>query len=240
MKVSNILCVFAGISMVSSCSSSSTTPSKRVPSNKTQTSDGSGVSNSGDTLQVSPADCEGQWALAIKQQRTGMQFVYDTSVSAGGLSSSFLGENTRTVSITSATDQAISESISISGWIVQYYQALGQSVNLTFTKEKFMSACQQNQPQPIAISALNGQVTVAPPVNQTIAVAGQQIPTQLYKMTLTNVNYGGIVVSGNVDVYISARYPALPLKQVLTITNSTTVPAGTMITDQLKSSLPTL
>ena len=238
MKVSYILCVFAGISMVSSCSSSSTTPSRRAPADKTQTSDGSGVSNGGDTSQVAPADCEAQWALVIKQQRTGMQFVYDTNVSAGGLSSSFLGANTRTVSITSATDQAISESISISGWIVQYYQALGQSINLTFTKEKFMSACQHNQPQPIATSALNGQVTVAPPVNQTIAVASQQIPTQLYKMTLTNVNYGGIVVSGNVDVYISARYPALPLKQVLTITDSTTVPSGTMITDQLKSALP--
>ena len=238
MKVSYIWCVFAGISMVSSCSSSSTTPSRRAPSDKTQTSDGSGVSNGGDTSQVAPADCEAQWALVIKQQRTGMQFAYDTSVSAGVLSSSFLGENTRTVTITSATDQAISESISISGSIVSLYPTLGQPFNLTFTKEKFMSACQQNQPQPIAVSALNGQISVAPPINQTVTISGQQISAQLYKMTLTNVNYGGIVVSGNVDVYISARYPALPLKQVLTITDSTTVPAGTMITDQLKSALP--
>jgi hypothetical protein len=48
------------------------------------------------------------------------------------------------------------------------------------------------------------------------------------------------VVSGNVDVYLSLRYPALPLKQVLTITDSSMVPSGTTITDELKSSLPTL
>jgi hypothetical protein len=234
MKVSYILCVFAGISMVSSCSSSSTTPSRRAPADKTQTSNGSGVSNGGDTSQVAPADCEAQWALVIKQQHTGSQFLYDTNVSVLGL----LSKNARSVSITSASVQAITESTSLSGEAVSLYPSLGQPVSISFTKEKFMSTCQQSQPQTIAISALNGQVSVAPPVSQTLTLAGQQIPVQLYKMTLTNVKYAGIVVSGNVDVYISARYPALPLKQVLTITDSTTVPAGTMITDQLKSALP--
>lgn len=234
MKVSNILCVFAAISVVSSCSSSSTTPSKRVPSNKTQTSDGSGVSNGGDTSQVAPADCESQWAMVIKQQQAGSQFLYDTNVSVLGLSS----KNTRTVAITGATAQAITESISLSGDVVSFYPSLGQPVSLSFTKEKFMSTCQHSQPQTIAISALNGQVSVAPPVSQTLTLGGQQLPVQLYKMTLTNVTYGDLVVSGNVDVFLSPRFPALPLKQILTVTNSTMIPVGTTITDQLISALP--
>jgi hypothetical protein len=60
-------------------------------------------------------------------------------------------------------------------------------------------------------------------------------------MDLNNVTFGGMRISANVKMYVSSRYPALPLKQIMTITASPDLQIiqGASFVDTIKSPLPT-
>ncbi|NCU93893.1 MAG: hypothetical protein EBV54_07175, partial [Burkholderiaceae bacterium] len=91
---------------------------------------------------------------------------------------------------------------------------------ITLDKNKFIQACQANVPQPIAISTLGGQLVVKSKTIESLILQGQSVPVERIDMDLNNVSYGGYKITANVQMYVSDRYPALPLKQIMTITDS--------------------
>jgi len=78
-------------------------------------------------------------------------------------------------------------------------------------------------------------------VSEVLTLQGRQIPVQRVDMQLNNVSYAGYQVTASVRMYVSDRYPALPLKQNLTIIDcpSMSIINGASFVDVLKSPLPT-
>lgn len=216
------------------CSSSTkTTPAKRSAQNE-QGQDSGDANNS--NVAVEPLDCESQWALALKQQPVGAKFVYDSSLAA------IINETfERHVQITGSSPDAISQSITVmSGLIKQYVPNLAQQ-SIRLDKASFLKACQTQIPQPVAMSTLGGQVVLKGRTKEALVIQGKTIPAECVDVEVQNVTYGGYQVSARVKMYVSSRYPALPLKQILTITDSPNLSIinGASFTDTLKSALPT-
>jgi hypothetical protein len=222
----------AAFCLLSCADSTKTTSSKRKLSSteqQNQTSDGNGP--------IVSLDCESQWTLALRQQPTGAKFIYDSSVSAVIFSDEF----ERHVSITGSSQNAISQSISVTSEdVTSVVPSLNQQT-ITLDKAKFIEACQAKIPQPIAIATLGGQLVVKSKTQESLALQGQNVPVECVDMDLNNVTYGGIRISANVKMYVSSRYPALPLKQIMTITESPNLQIirGASFVDTIKSPLPT-
>jgi hypothetical protein len=184
-----------------------------------------------------PLDCESQWALALRQQPTGAKFIYDSSFSAVIFSDQF----ERHVSIKGSSQSAISQSISVTSEIVtSVVPTLNQQL-ITLDKAKFIEACQAKIPQPIAISTLGGQLVVKSKSNEMLMLQGQNVQVECIDMDLNNVSYGGYQITANVKMYVSSRFPALPLKQIMTITDSPNLQIirDASFVDTIKSPLPT-
>ena len=227
-----LVALAATCGLASCADSAKTTPSKRISGSTEQQSQGSDQNGSSPDL-----DCESQWALALRQQSTGAKFIYDSSFSASIFSDQF----ERHVSITNASQNGISQSISVTSEIVtNVVPSLNQQV-ITLDKSKFIEACQAKVPQPIAISTLGGQLVVKSKTQESLTLQGQNVPVERVDMDLNNVTYGGLRISANVKMYVSSRYPALPLKQVMTITESPNLQIirGASFVDTIKSPLPT-
>lgn len=183
-------------------------------------------------------DCEAQWARALRQQSQGAQFVYDTTLSAFIFTDRF----DRNVVITSSTQDGISQSISVTSKMIEQYVSNLKQQTVTLQKSKFLEACQKEIPQPIAIATLGGQLLVKGKSNETIMLQGKSVPTQRFDMQLNNVSYSGYQISADVKLWVSPQYPALPLKQTMTITDSPKLDLlkGASFVDSLKSPLPTV
>lgn len=180
-------------------------------------------------------DCESQWARALRQQPQGAQFVYDTSLSA------LLSERfDRNVVITSSSPEAISQSITVTSKLIEQFASSMKQQNVTLAKSKFLQACQKEIPQPIAIATLGGQLLVKGKSNDAVMLQGKSVPAQRYDMQLNNVSYSGYQISADVQLWVSSTYPALPLKQTMTITDSPKLDLikGASFVDILKSPLP--
>jgi hypothetical protein len=221
----------AAFFFVSCADSAKTTTSKRKLSStdqQNQTSDGNGLNI--------PIDCESQWALAVRQQPTGAKFIYDSSFSAVIFSDQF----ERHVSITNSAKNAISQSISVTSEIVKNVVPSLNQQTITLDKAKFIEACQVKIPQPIAISTLGGQLVVKSKSNEMLMLQGQNVQVECIDMDLNNVSYAGYQITANVKMYVSSRYPALPLKQIMTITDSPNLQIikGASFVDTIKSQLP--
>jgi hypothetical protein len=184
-----------------------------------------------------PLDCESQWALALRQQPTGAKFIYDSSFSAVIFSDQF----ERHVSIKGSSQKAISQSISVTSEIVTSVVPSLNQQTITLDKAKFIEACQAKIPQPIAISTLGGQLVVKSKSNEMLMLQGQNVQVECIDMDLNNVSYGGYQITANVKMYVSSRYPTLPLKQIMTITDSPSLQIikGASFVDTIKSPLPT-
>jgi hypothetical protein len=184
-----------------------------------------------------PLDCESQWALALRQQPTGAKFIYDSSFSAVIFSDQF----ERHVSIKGSSQSAISQSISVTSEIVTSVVPSLNQQTITLDKAKFIEACQVKIPQPIAISTLGGQLVVKSKSNEMLMLQGQNVQVECIDMDLNNVSYGGYQITANVKMYVSSRYPTLPLKQIMTITDSPNLQIirGASFVDTIKSPLPT-
>jgi hypothetical protein len=184
-----------------------------------------------------PLDCESQWALALRQQPTGAKFIYDSSFSAVIFSDQF----ERHVSIKGSSQSAISQSISVTSEIVTSVVPTLNQQTITLDKAKFIEACQVKIPQPIAISTLGGQLVVKSKSNEMLMLQGQNVQVECIDMDLNNVSYGGYQITANVKMYVSSRFPALPLKQIMTITDSPNLQIirGASFVDTIKSPLPT-
>jgi hypothetical protein len=87
---------------------------------------------------------------------------------------------------------------------------------------------------------LGGQLLVKGKFNEALILQGQSVPTQRYDMQLSNVSYGGYQISADVQLWVSSKYPALPIKQTMTITDSPKLDLikGALFIDTLKSPLP--
>jgi len=181
-------------------------------------------------------DCDAQWALASRQQAKGAQFVYDTSLAA----SIFTDRFDRNVVISSSSSEAISQTITVTSQIIQQFSSSLKQQTVTLQKSKFLQGCQKEIPQPIAIATLGGQLLVKGKFNEALTLQGKSVPTQRYDMQLSNVSYGGYQISADVQLWVSSRYPALPLKQTMTITDSPKLDLikGASFVDILKSPLP--
>lgn len=181
-------------------------------------------------------DCDAQWALATRQQPKGAQFVYDTSLAA----SIFTDRFDRNVVISSSSSEAISQTITVTSQIIQQFSSSLKQQTVTLLKSKFLQGCQKEIPQPIAIATLGGQLIVKGKSNEVVVLQGKSVPTQRYDMQLNNVSYSGYQISADVQLWVSPRYPALPLKQTMTITESPKLDLikGASFVDILKSPLP--
>jgi hypothetical protein len=222
----------AAFFFLSCADSTKTTSSKRKLSSteqQNQTSDGNGP--------IVSLDCESQWTLALRQQPTGAKFIYDSSFSEVIFSDQF----ERHVSITGSSQNAISQSISVTSEIVTSVVPTLNQQTITLDKVKFIEACQAKIPQPIAIASLGGQLVVKSKTQESLALQGQNVPVECVDMDLNNVTFGGMRISANVKMYVSSRYPALPLKQIMTITASPDLQIiqGASFVDTIKSPLPT-
>jgi hypothetical protein len=221
----------AAFFFVSCADSAKTTNSKRKSSStdqQNQTSD----QNSSNV----PVDCESQWSLALRQQPQGAKFIYDSSFSA----MIFTDQFERHVSITNSAQNAISQSISVTSEIVTNVVPSLNQQTITLDKAKFIEACQVKIPQPIAISTLGGQLVVKSKSNEMLMLQGQNVQVECIDMDLNNVSYAGYQITANVKMYVSSRYPALPLKQIMTITDSPNLQIikGASFVDTIKSQLP--
>jgi hypothetical protein len=221
----------AAFFFVSCADSAKTTTSKRKLSStdqQNQTSD----QNSSNV----PVDCESQWSLALRQQPQGAKFIYDSSFAM-----IFTDQFERHVSITGSSQKAISQSISVTSEIVTNVVPSLNQQTITLDKAKFIEACQVKIPQPIAISTLGGQLVVKSKSNEMLMLQGQNVQVECIDMDLNNVSYGGYQITANVKMYVSSRYPALPLKQIMTITDSPNLQIikGASFVDTIKSPLPT-
>ena len=218
--------------LVSCADSSKTTPAKRKANSSEQENQSSGQNGAN-----GPLDCESQWSLALRQQPTGAKFIYDSSFSAVIFSDQF----ERHVSIKGSSQSAISQSISVTSEIVTSVVPTLNQQTITLDKAKFIEACQVKIPQPIAISTLGGQLVVKSKSNEMLMLQGQNVQVECIDMDLNNVSYGGYQITANVKMYVSSRYPALPLKQIMTITDSPSLQIikGASFVDTIKSPLPT-
>lgn len=217
--------------LVSCADSSKTTPAKRKLNSGEQESQSSGQSGAN-----GPLDCESQWSLALRQQPTGSKFIYDSGFTA----SLFTDQFERHVSITNSSQAGISQAISVTSEIVTSVAPSLNQQTITLDKNKFIQACQANVPQPIAISTLGGQLVVKSKTTESLFLQGQSVPVERVDMDLNNVSYGGYQITANVKMYVSSRYPALPLKQIMTITDSPNLQIikGASFVDTIKSPLP--
>lgn len=188
-------------------------------------------SNSGATL-----DCDSQWSLALRQQPVGSTFNYDSSVSLSNYSEEFV----RSVRITSSTPDALSQTISIDNQFIRRILSGLSQQNITLPKSKFLQACQSQIAQPVAIGIPEGQFIVKSKSAQTLSIQGKVIPVDVIDMELKNASYGGFQVSATIKMFLSSSYPALPIKQILTIMDSPSVPLirGATFVDTLDSPLP--
>lgn len=223
-------------SMVLGCSSSTkTTPSKRGAQQEQN-------QDSGDSTHSNPApepiDCETQWELALRQQAVGSKFVYDSNLS---LSAMIHESFERYVTITASAQEAISQSIKVTSGLVKQFAGNLEQQTIRLDKASFLKACQTQIPQPVAMSTLGGQLVLKGRTKEALVIQGKTIPAECVDVEVQNVTYGGYQVSARVKMYVSSRYPALPLKQILTITDSPNLPIinGASFTDTLKSALPT-
>ena len=216
-----------------SCADSAKTTNSKRKSSSTDQQNQTSDQNSSNL----PLDCESQWALALRQQPTGAKFIYDSSFSAVIFSDQF----ERHVSIKGSSQSAISQSISVTSEIVTSVVPTLNQQTITLDKAKFIEACQAKIPQPIAIATLGGQLVVKMKTQESLTLQGQNVPVECVDMDLNNVTYGGIRISANVKMYVSSRYPALPLKQIMTITESPNLQIirGASFVDTIKSPLPT-
>jgi hypothetical protein len=175
--------------------------------------------------------------LALRQQPTGSKFIYDSSFTAASI---FTDQFERHVSITNSNQNGISQSISVTSEIVTNVVPSLNRQTITLDKSKFIQACQANVPQPIAIATLGGQLVVRSKTAEVLILQGQSVPVERIAMDLNNVSYGGYQITANVEMYVSSRYPALPLKQIMTITDSPNLQIikGASFVDTIKSPLP--
>ena len=225
--IATVLCC-----LISCADSSRTTPGKRKLNSSEQENQSSGQNGAN-----GPLDCESQWSLALRQQPTGSKFIYDSSFSAGSI---FTDQFERHVSITNSGQTGISQAISVTSEIVTNVVPSLNQQTITLDKNKFIQACQANVPQPIAISTLGGQLVVKSKTIESLILQGQSVPVERIDMDLNNVSYGGYKITANVQMYVSDRYPALPLKQIMTITDSPILQIikGASFLDTIKSPLP--
>jgi hypothetical protein len=181
-------------------------------------------------------DCDAQWVLATRQQPKGAQFVYDTSLTA----SIFTDRFDRNVIISSSSPDAISQTITVTSQLIQQFSSSLKQQTVTLQKSKFLQGCQKEIPQPIAIATLGGQFIVKGKSNEALVLQGNSVPAQRYDMQLNNVSYSGYQISADVQLWVSSKYPALPLKQTMTITDSPKLDIikGARFVDILKSPLP--
>jgi len=221
-------------SIVVGCSSSTkTTPSKRGAQQEQNQDSGDGTHSN---AAPEPVDCETQWELALRQQTVGSKFVYDSSLSA------MIGESfERYVTITASAPEAISQSITVTSGLVKQFAPNFEQQTIRLDKASFLKACQTQVPQPVAMSTLGGQLVLKGRTKEALVIQGRTIPAECVDVEVQNVTYGGYKVSARVKMYVSSRYPALPLKQILTITDSPSLSIinGASFTDTLKSALPT-
>jgi hypothetical protein len=218
------------VSLVACSVGQDKTASRRADSKKTNSSDPT-------TADVQPTalDCSAQWALVIKQQRSGASFNYQSDIKSPYLTKSV----TRTDRITAASDVSIERQISINDPMVT--QFIGGLANQTvlLKKDQFLSSCQNQTNQPVVTSVMGGQAMFNPPIQESLSINGKVISATKYVGQVTNVTYAGSAVSADLIVYLSPLYPALPLKQIISIKQSSlAILVGAQITDVLQPPLP--
>jgi hypothetical protein len=223
MKSQFFMYSMLSLSYLGACSSGSETQSNRSVK-KSSTDDG--------TL-----DCESQWALAVKQQPVGAVFTYTakgTKSDLGGLAIPFTHKETVTVS----SDSGISRKVEISG--LSSFGVKDTSTSVTLTREKFLQTCKSANGQPATLSALGGTISFdGTMVDETISLSGEQINAQRAKGQASDIKYGGYSGSADVVIYVSNEYPALVLKQDITIKGSSiSLANGAVLKEELSSKLP--
>ena len=233
MRAPNLYLYAISVSLLAACAGGDQSQSER-PGVKQPAGDNAAVNPSG---SQSPVNCESQWALAVKQQPKDAKFIYNTQIKASILSK----QVERVETITASSASGISRSIVINDpLITQYVKGLA-SQSLTLSKTAFTQACQKAGGQPVAISGLGGDITVKSQADDVLSLNGQQIKVKRITAQASNVKYGGYTISADVIAYIAVEYPALPLKQTITINQaSLDLLNGAVIQDQLKSALPTI
>lgn len=217
------------------CSDSSKTTTSKRQTTEAQTSNDQNGNIDGAAENL---DCEAQWARALRQQPQGAQFVYDTSLTALILTD----RSDRNVVISSSSPEAISQTITLTSQMIQQFASSLKQQTVTLHKAKFLQGCQKEIPQPIAIATLGGQLIVKGKSNEAVVLQGKSVPAQRYDLQLNNVSYSGYQISADVQLWVSSKYPALPLKQTMTITDSPKLDLikGASFVDILKSPLPTV
>jgi hypothetical protein len=236
LRYTKVMTSFLMLALAACSESSKTTPAKRQIQ-PADDADQSADQNNKNDLNNAPLDCEGQWALALRQQPQGSAFTYSSKAYVAIVTYPF----SRSVKIANTTPESLSQIISIDDSYVSGLIGGAGQQNITLQKSQFIQACQTEVPQPLAISTLVGQLVVKSKTSQVLAIQGQSIPVDVIVMDLTNVSYGGLTVSGEVTVYMSSRYPALPIKQTLSITNSSeSLLNGARLEDTLESPLPSV
>jgi hypothetical protein len=171
----------------------------------------------------------------VKQQHTGAVFTYQSQIK----SSLITKDVDRVDTITGSSDAGISRMISISDPLVTQVLSGLKSQSVSLTKQQFMTNCGSQHSQPYVASVMGGQASFNPPTDDVVALSGKSIKVKKYVGRVTNVTYAGSTISADIVAYLSPQYPALPLKQIISISESSvSIITGAQITDVLKSALP--
>jgi hypothetical protein len=181
-------------------------------------------------------DCPKLWSLAVKQQVVGAKYVYDSNIDLKYLAFPVKHQMT----ITASSDASITSQISIDDPILNSLVPGITNLTVALKKDKFIADCQKIGGQPIVVVGVEGDITVTEQVDDNVVINGQQIPAKRMKIQANNVKLGSYTVSADIVVYMSTLYPAVPLKQTITVTKSPDFSGilGAVISDELKSGLP--
>ena len=230
MKSQFFMYSMLSLSYLGACSSGSETQSNRSVK-KSSTDDGTQ-----DGSETGPVlDCESQWALAVKQQPVDAVFTYTAKGTKSGLGEiPFTHEETVTVS----SDSGISRKVEIKG--LSNFGVKDTSTSVTLTREKFLQTCKSANGQPVTLSALGGTISFdGTMVDETISLSGKKIKAKRAKGQASDIKYGGYSGSADVVIYVSNEYPALVLKQDITIKGSSiSLANGAVLKEELSSKLP--
>jgi hypothetical protein len=223
--------LFLVLLIVSSCSGGQNqTQSKRGDLKKP-----AGPSDTSDDAQPTPKDCAEQWTLAIKQQHTGAVFTYQSKIQSPYITKDL----DRVDTITESSDAGISRTVAINDEMIRDFISGMANQKVSITKQQFITNCSGEQSQPYVASVMGGQASFNPPIDDVVTISGKSIKVKKYVGRVTNVTYAGSTINADIIAYLSPQYPALPLKQVISISSSSlSIITGAQITDVLKSSLP--
>lgn len=245
MRVLRFVCFFAATAIIGSCAESQQSDTGRSNKKKLVSDggqgghDGTGV---GDKKTVFPtsADCDSQWALALKQQPVGATFAYKTDIAISASGFPIAKSVTRNEEIKASGDGGITRLITISDTQVAALLPNLKAQSLTLTKEKFLQTCKAANGQPVTFTGLGGDIKVDSPTNTTLNIQGQQVNVMRFTAKLNNISYSGYsLTEADAVTYVSAEYPALPLKQELEIIKaSIQLLNGATINETLTSNLP--